>query len=57
MTIQPKTKSVGRDYPLAPTPIPAMAMPVAAVNKTTGRGIVNIPAPMAGRGIMNKGEM
>jgi hypothetical protein len=57
MSIQPKTKSIGRDYPLSPTPMPVpMATPVAG-DKTTGRGIVNIPAPMAGRAIVNKGQI
>jgi hypothetical protein len=49
-------KPKGRDYPLSPTPIPAIA-PVAATNKIIGRTIVNIPAPIEGRAIVNKGQV
>ena len=55
-------KTVGRDYPLSPTPTPTPVVtgtvttnPVG--DKLAGRGIVNIPVPMAGRAIVNKGQM
>ena len=50
------TQKKGRDYPLSPTPIPIIA-PVVGENKKIGRAVVNIPAPIEGRAVVNKGQM